>query len=170
MYKPKISLIAALAYNRVIGFRNAIPWSIPEDQDRFKKLTQGHVVIIGRKTFESIGRKPFSGRTTIVVSREKAPRSIESTSGSTLIWTQSLNDALRVARELEPTEIFVAGGRELYVQTIGLADKLYLTLIDADIFGDTHFPAYNQFTKVISEQKSSDKSYGYTFLELEKEV
>ena len=127
----KMSLIVAMAGNRTIGIDNALPWRIPEDLRRFKALTMGHHMIMGRKTFDSIG-KPLPGRTTIVVTRNRELH-IEG-----CIIAHSLPKAIDVCSGDE--EIFVVGGAELYAQALPLADTLYLTEIQKDVKGDAHFP------------------------------
>ena len=128
---PPISLIVAMAKNRVIGINNTLPWRIPEDLKHFKTLTMGHHMIMGRKTFDSIG-KPLPGRTTVVVTRNRALQIVE------CVMALSLQDA--VAACAGDQEIFVVGGAELYAQALPLAHKLYVTEIQQDVMGDTFFP------------------------------
>lgn len=161
MYNPKISIICALAENRAIGKNNQLLWHIPEDFKHFKQTTTGHVVVMGRKTFQSIG-KPLPNRTTIVLSGS----SEEHIAG--VIMASNLEEAINKAREIEKDEIFICGGANVYAQTIGMADKLYLTVVDGDFDGDTFFPEYSQFTKIINKKQSADAEFKYTFLELER--
>jgi dihydrofolate reductase len=125
-----ISIIAAVADNGVIGAGNALPWRLPEDLKRFKALTMGHTLVMGRKTFDSIGRA-LPGRTTIVVTRDRA-------------WHR---EGVIVAHDLEEAlsrasgEIFIAGGGEIYAQTLARAERLYITHVHRAVEGDTHFPA-----------------------------
>ena len=123
-------LIVAMAKNRVIGINNTLPWHLPADLKHFKALTMGHHIVMGRKTYESIG-KPLPGRTSVVVTRNAnyAPPGV--------IVVNSLEAAISACGDDE--EIFVIGGAELYRQSITLADRIYLTEIDADISGDAHF-------------------------------
>ena len=128
---PLVSLVAALARNRVIGAGNRMPWHLPEDLRRFKRLTMGAPVIMGRKTHQSIG-KPLPGRRNIVVTRRPGAA-----------WAgcevaHSLGAALALAAGAP--EVFVIGGAELYRLALPRADRLYLTLIDADYAGDALFP------------------------------
>jgi len=135
---PIVSLVAALARNRVIGTGNRLPWHLPEDLKRFKRLTMGAPVIMGRKTHQSIleqAGRPLPGRRNIVVTRQADAR-----------WdgcevARSLDDAIALAGEAP--EVFVIGGAELYRLALPRADRLYLTLIDADYEGDTFFPAFD---------------------------
>ncbi len=164
MKKPTISIIAALGKDtRVIGSNGKIPWHIPEDFKRFKALTMGHVIIMGRKTYESIG-KPLPGRINIIISRNpdfKAP--------TECIIAHSLTEALEVARKIEKDEIFIIGGQSVYEEALPLADKLYLTLVETKVGGDTFFPDYTSFTKIIKKIKNNPSNeLSYTFIELEK--
>jgi dihydrofolate reductase len=133
----KVSLIAALARNRVIGRDNRLPWRLPADLRRFKQLTMGHTLLVGRTTFESIGR-PLPGRTMLVASRQEgyAPDGVR--------VVRSVQEALDVAREGGETELFVAGGAEIYRQTLPVADRLQLTRIEEDVRGDAYFPEYDE--------------------------
>jgi dihydrofolate reductase len=133
----KISLIAAMARNRVIGRDNRLPWRLPPDLKRFKELTMGHTLLLGRKTFESIGR-PLPGRTMLVVSRQTgySPDGVQ--------VAHSVEEALDRAREAGESELFVAGGAEIYRQTLPVADRLHLTRIEEDFSGDVCFPEYDE--------------------------
>jgi dihydrofolate reductase len=128
---PVINLIAAVADNGVIGAGNALPWRIPEDLKRFKALTMGHTLVMGRKTFDSIGRA-LPGRTTIVVTRDRAWKK------DGVIVAHDLDEALARASG----EVFIAGGGEIYAQTMMRAERLYITHVHRDIDGegDTYFP------------------------------
>jgi dihydrofolate reductase len=132
--KPRVSLIVAMAKNRVIGVNNTLPWRLPADLKHFKALTMGHHIVMGRKTYESIG-KPLPGRTSVVVTRNAG----YSAPGVTAV--NSLPAAISACGDDD--EIFVIGGAELYLQAITLADRIYLTEIDADICGDAYFPEFN---------------------------
>jgi dihydrofolate reductase len=128
--KPRVSLIVAMAKNRVIGVNNTLPWHLPADLKHFKALTMGHHIVMGRKTYESIGM-PLPGRTSVVVTRN-ANYSVPG-----VVVVNSLAAAITACGN--DKEIFVIGGAELYRQAIALADRIYLTEIDADISGDAHF-------------------------------
>jgi dihydrofolate reductase len=125
-----VSLVAAMARNRVIGRGNALPWHLPADLRRFKALTTGHAVVMGRKTFDAIGR-PLPGRQNIVITRQPSfsPGGVE--------VARSLPDALARARG---EEVFVIGGGEIFEQALPLADRVYLTVVDDEIEGDVWFP------------------------------
>lgn len=161
MYNPKISIICAIAENRAIGKNNDLLWHIPEDFKHFKEKTLGHVIVMGQKTYESIG-KPLPNRTTIVLSNDPTVN-IEG-----VIMARTFDEVFAKAREIEKEEIFICGGGSVYAQTIDMADKLYLTVVKGDFEADTFFPEYLQFTKVVSKKESSDDNFEYTFLELEK--
>jgi dihydrofolate reductase len=127
-----ISLIVAMASNRVIGDRGDIPWKIPGEQKMFKEITLGHAVIMGRKTYESLIR-PLPGRTNIVVTRQtdyEAPG---------CIIAQDLDRAIK-SIATDESEAFIIGGGQLYHETIPVADRIYVTLIPREIPGDTFFP------------------------------
>jgi dihydrofolate reductase len=129
-----VILIAALAANRVIGRDNQLPWRIPGDLPRFKSLTLGQTLVMGRKTFESIG-KPLPGRETIVITRN-----LHFTASGVRI-AHDLQSALA---QVKTAETFIAGGGEIYAQALPLADAMRLTEIDADFAGDAFFPAFDR--------------------------
>src|SRR5262245_2097342 len=130
-------LIAAVARNGVIGRDNDLVWRDRYDLQRFKQLTLGQVLVMGRRTYESIGR-PLPGRTTIVITR----RSGWTAPG--VMVAHSFDEALKVAEDVSPgQDVYVAGGGEIYRVALPLADRLELTEIDADLDGDTHFPTYD---------------------------
>jgi len=133
--RAQLVLVVAMAKNRTIGINNTLPWRIPEDLKHFKKLTMGHHMIMGRKTFESIG-KPLPGRITVVVSRDRNLK-IDG-----CIVAHSLQDA--VANCASDTQIFVVGGADIYVQALELADTLYITEIQQDVIGDAWFSEFDR--------------------------
>ena len=133
----KISLVAALSRNRVIGARGAIPWRLPDDQRFFKELTSGHCLVMGRATFESIGRL-LPGRTTVILSR----RPDYEVAGATVV--PDLDAALELARARGEQEVFVVGGAAVYAAALPRADRLYLTRVDAVVEGDVFFPDFEQ--------------------------
>lgn len=160
----KVSIIVAVAGSkRVIGKKGRLPWYIPEELKRFKSITMGHPIIMGRKTFESIGRV-LAGRTNIVITRDPAYQA------EGCIVVHGLNEALRLAASAQGNdEVFVIGGGEIYKEALPLTDKLYLTKIDQEIEGDTFFPDYSDFKKLVwqSDEYESD-GFKYRFLELER--
>jgi dihydrofolate reductase len=163
MNNPKISLICAIAENRAIGKNNDLLWHIKEDFKFFKEKTSGHVIVMGQKTYESIG-KPLPNRTTIVLSNDLTVN-IEG-----VIMARTFDEVFAKAREIEKEEIFICGGGSVYAQTIGMADKLYLTVVEGNFEADVFFPEYAEFKKVVSERKSGDENFKYTFLELERNL
>lgn len=130
-----LSIIVAAADNGIIGCDGRMPWHISEDLKRFKQITSGHPVVMGRKTFESLGCRPLPNRLNIVVSRNTALSVPEGVATAT-----SLEEALAPYRD-SAEELFIIGGGEIYRQALPLADKLYLTHIHATPEGDTRFPA-----------------------------
>ena len=152
------ALVAAVARNRVIGLANRLPWRLPEDLRRFKRLTMGAPVIMGRKTRESLGR-PLPGRRNIVVTRQR-----EATWEGCVV-AHSLDAALALAGDA--AEAFVIGGAELYAQALPRADRLYLTLIDADYAGDAWFPEFDAavWREVAREPGVSGEGVGYAFVD-----
>jgi len=133
-----VSLIAAMDLNRGIGFENGIPWRLSADLRRFRDLTMGHQIIIGRKTFESIGRA-LPGRQTIIVTRNDRYQRLDENSSV----VHSIEEAIDLARARGETEVFVCGGAEIYTRALDLADRLYLTFVEARIEADTFFPEWN---------------------------
>lgn len=159
----RLSAIVAMAANRVIGAGNRLPWRLPEDLARFKRLTMGHTLIMGRKTYESIGR-PLPGRTFIVVTRQRdfAPPGVK--------VAHSVDEALALATGDD--EVFIAGGAELYAQTMERLQRLYLTRIERDFPGDTSFPEVDLTGWRLIEQEhhpaSSPEALPYAFLTYER--
>ncbi len=161
MKKPILSIICAIAQNLAIGKNNQLLWHIPEDFKRFKDLTSGRAVVMGENTFKSLG-KPLPERTNIVISKNP-----DFKAEGTIVF-HSIEEALAKAKEIEKEEIFIIGGGQIYQQTIGLADKLYLTVVEGNFDADTFFPDYSEFKKVVFEKESADERHRYKFLELTK--
>ena len=160
----KISMIAAIGKNRELGYGNQLIWKISNDLKRFKEITLNHPIIMGRKTYESIGRI-LPNRTNIIVTRDTSYK-IEGA-----IICNYIEQAIEKAKgERGAEEIFIIGGAQIFEQAIKLADKLYLTLINAEApMADVFFPDYSEFKKVSFSQKKMDDSIEYQFLDLEKE-
>ena len=157
-----ISLVAAVAKNNVIGNENDLPWYLPEDLRRFRKLTMGKTVLMGRKTFESIMKrlgKPLPGRKNVVVTRSvdfEAPASVE--------IANSLDEALSKYAE---RDLFVIGGGQIFAQTINKADTLYVTHVNLEVPGDSFFPQIDPAKwKKVQEEKSDN----YTFATYNRRV
>ena len=156
-------MVVAIAKNGVIGNTktNDLLWRIPEDFKHFQTVTMGHPIIMGRKTFQSIGR-PLPGRTSIIVSNSNIQMHPDA------IMAESIPDAIAKASKIDDTEIFIIGGGQIYAQALTYADKLYVTVVDTSPEGDVYFPDYSMFNKVISKKESKDENYSYTFYELDK--
>lgn len=162
----KISVIVAIGKNRAIGKDNQLLWQIPGDLPRFKKLTSGHPVVMGRKTWESIPEKfrPLPGRTNIVITRDSsydAPGAVRA---------QSFPEALSLARDAEGSdEIFAIGGQQVYECALPFATNLYLTLVDDEKEGDAFFPSYeDQFTKETFREERGQDGLAYAWVDLER--
>lgn len=148
-----IALIVAYAKNKVIGNNGCIPWKIKGEQKRFRELTTGNVVVMGRKSYEEIG-KPLPNRTTIVVSRTK------NFDAENCMTAKSLAEAIEMAGD---RKVYISGGAGLYKEALPLVEKMYITEIDCEIEGDTYFPEFdeNQFDKQIDERFESEIPYTY---------
>ena len=154
--KPRISVIAALAKNRVIGIENRLPWRLPEDLAHFKALTLGHPILMGRKTFESLGR-PLPGRTNIVITRNASYKP------DGCLVADSIPGAIALCADAD--EVFFIGGAELYAQAIPLADRLYLTEVGIEAEGDAWFPDYDRsaFSEVSREPHTGERGDALRF-------
>ena len=152
-----IGLIVAYTKNRVIGNKGAIPWRIKGEQRRFKELTTGNVVIMGRKSYEEIGR-PLPNRFTIVVSRTA------NFEAENCVTVPTLNDAIEYAKKNRPDEnIYLSGGAGIYKEGLPLAEKLFITEVDAVIEGDTFFPEFDEskYEKTVDEEVDGEIPYVY---------
>lgn len=160
-----ISLFVAHANDRVIGYQNDMPWHVPGDLAYFKRRTMGKPIIMGRKTYESIGR-PLPGRLNIVITRNP------SYEGEGVRVVSSLEDALQVAKEeTDAAEYMIIGGEQIFKQAMPLADRMYITKIDETYPGDTFFPAYdlNEWETIeASETALNDEGVPYTFYVYER--
>jgi len=163
----KIALIVAVSQNNVIGRDNQLPWHLPEDLQYFKSVTMGKPILMGRKTFDSIGR-PLPGRKNIVITRDPQ-------------WTaegvevvNSLEDAMAAGAEAceatDSDEIMVIGGAQIYRDCLPMADRLYLTRVEAEVEGDAFFPKidFNQWQKTAEKTPKTIDKYDYRFLVLER--
>ena len=152
-----ISLIVAMGKNREIGKENQLLWHLPKDLKHFKDLTSGHPIIMGRKTYESIG-KPLPNRTNIVISR----RNDWFEEGILIVG--SIKEAVKFAKKIDE-EVFILGGGNIYEQTIDLADKLEVTLVDAVLDADTFFPKINEkiWQKTNEERHQKDEKNEFDF-------
>ena len=159
----KINFIAALTDDGVIGLDNQLPWHLPADLKRFKKLTIGKPVLMGRKTWESIGR-PLPDRTNIVVSRDEKFEAVGA------VTARSIGEALAEVNDAE--DVCIIGGSELYKQLMPRADRMYLTYVHANVAGDTRFPTFDpaDWTEKARKEYSADESntYSHTFVRLDR--
>lgn len=156
-----ISIIVAVTKNNVIGNNGIMPWKIKGEQRRFRELTTGHTIIVGRKTFQAEG-KPLPNRKTIIISKTK---NIEC---ENCVTVKSLKEALELAKDEK--EIFIAGGGEIYRQVLPMTDRIYLTIIDKVIEGDVYFPKINEdeFVKAYEERIEGEIPYTYYTYERRK--
>lgn len=153
----RLSLIAAVSENRVIGKDGDLPWHLPLDLKWFKEKTTGHHLIIGRRTYESFGSKPLKGREIVVVSRSGG----EDRDG--VRWAGSLEEALEIAKEDD--EPFIGGGESLFAEGVERADRMYLTHVQAEVEGDTLFPVYEaeKWKAVYREPHEPDERHSFPF-------
>lgn len=156
-----LSTIVVVGKNREIGYKNKLLWDIPEDMARFKKLTTGHVVLMGDRTFESIG-KPLPDRINLIITQDlnyKVP--------ARCFMAHSIEEARQMAEELDTKgEVFVIGGGTIYKLFMPLIDKLYVTEVDDAPEADTYFPDYSDFKNVVFEETHETDDLKYTFKEL----
>ncbi|MFD2574306.1 dihydrofolate reductase [Spirosoma soli] len=161
----KISLISAVAQNRVIGRNNDLPWHLPDDFAFFKRKTSHHPIIMGRKSLESLG-KPLPNRTNIVITRNQDL----SHQGVTVVHT--LDDAITAAKAVNQKEIFVIGGAEIYALALPIATTMYLTEIHKPYDGDSYFPEFNKedWQEVSRQTHSADERHevAFDFVEYER--
>lgn len=163
-----ISIISAIAENRVIGNKNGLPWHLSADFKHFKEKTIGKTIILGFNTFKSIGEKPLPNRKHVVLSKEDINLPAD------CYLAKSIEESLNIAKEIsgENSEIMICGGASVYQQFLPLADRLYLTLIHQDFEGDTLFPEFdmNEWQEVSREDHEPDlkNKYSYSFIALEK--
>ena len=166
----RYAIVAAMDRQHLIGCNNQLPWHLPADLKHFKALTMGKPMIMGRKTYASIGR-PLPGRTTIVLSRDTGIKLHDE-----VILTHTLNDALDAARDaargMSAHEAMIVGGADIYFQSLPWVDRLYLTQVHGDYEGDAYFPAYDRrdFGIIQEEHHPADDLNGaaYSFITLER--
>ena len=166
--KTRVSIIVAMDKNRLIGGENKLLWNIPGELKRFKEITTGHPIIMGRKTHQSIGRV-LPNRTNIIITRDPDYK-VEGA-----IVVNSLEQAIKAAenviateaKQSEPPAIFVIGGGQIYQQALPLADRLYVAVVDGEYEGDTYFPDYSEFSHATDRQEFLGEP-SYQTLSLEK--
>ena len=156
-----VSLIVAAGTNNAIGKDNQLLWHLPKDLQFFKQTTWAMPVVMGRKTFESLGGKPLNGRVNMIITRQK------DWSHEGVVVVHSLADALFFAKESDYKEVFIAGGGEIYAQAMSQASKIYMTRVDAVIEGDTFFPEIDSSDFALSNEVShaahEKHAYGFSF-------
>lgn len=161
-----ISFIVAMDKNRLIGSNNQLPWHLPEDLKFFKRITMGHPIVMGRKTYESIGR-PLPGRDNIVLTKNTAFQP----DGVIVIHSISEVKALETKYN---DEIFVIGGAEIFKRTLSIVDRMYITLIDGHFEGDTYFPEFNknqwELTSTEKGIKDNKNPYDYFYMIYDKKI
>ncbi|MDP3941785.1 MAG: dihydrofolate reductase [bacterium] len=185
--KSTISIIAAIGKNRELGKNNALLWNIPGELPRFKRITTGHPIIMGRKTFASIGR-PLPNRTNIIITRNKE-LGIVNNEGVIIVNSleQAIEEAKKHLHDFSPPspqseqssdvpspksgeglqgEIFIIGGGQIFEQALPMTDKIYLTLVDKEFDADTFFPDYSAFTKVVEREDHESEEFKYSFITL----
>lgn len=163
----KIAMIAAMAHNRVIGKDNQMPWHMPADLAHFKRITLGKPVIMGRKTYESIGRA-LPGRLNIVITTDETYTLADAE------VVNSIDAALKKAHSTTKEEVMIIGGGAIYASMLAQSDRLYLTLIDLKTDGDTHFPDYEANGNwVVSEEQAFEpdekNAHPYRFITLDRQ-
>lgn len=160
----KISMIAAMTEDRVIGIKNSLPWKLPNDMKWFRQNTMGKPIIMGRKTFESFGARALPGRTNIIITRDNNYQADDS------VVVHSIDDALEAAGDVD--EVMIIGGASFYEQMLPKADRLYLTFVHAELKGDAWFPEINNndWNKVekISHKKDDKNQYAHSFIILDR--
>lgn len=160
-----VSLLVAMDERRGIGKQGGLPWRLSTDMKRFRQLTMGHHIVVGRKTFESIG-KPLAGRQMIIITHDPHYRV------DGCFTVHSINEAIELAQRHHESELFICGGAEVYGQTLDLAERIYLTQVQADSDADTFFPEFSrdEWIEQSSEPHAADEKneHPFTFLLLVK--
>jgi dihydrofolate reductase len=160
----RIALVLAMADNGVIGAHGAIPWRLPEDMRRFKAITMGKPIVMGRKTWDSLPRNPLPGRSNIVITRDRAFRA----QGAAVV--HSLDEALTRAQREQPDEIMIVGGAEIYLAALPRADVVHLTQVHGDFEGDAHMPPFDRkiWRETTREDHATPEGLRYSYVTLEK--
>lgn len=161
----RVSFIVAKSENNVIGINNKLPWHLKEDLQNFKKITMGHHILMGRKTFESIG-KALPGRMSLVVSGE--PRA----ASDQVLWFPNIWRAIKFAERAGETELFIIGGEKVFKSALSIADRIYLTEVKGEVKGDTYFPVLSlKNWKLVSEtafSKNAENDHDFSFQILDR--
>lgn len=156
-----ISIIAIVAKNRAIGFKNKLLYNIPEDMKHFQSITTGHTVIMGENTFHSLNDRPLPKRVNIILTLNKNFKA------ENCLVAHSLEESIILGKAQNKGEIFFIGGGMIYKQALPLTDKLYLTIVDDEpMQADTFFPDYSEFKNIIKSEPKKSSGYKYSFMEL----
>lgn len=165
--KMVLSHIVAVSKNFVIGKENKLPWRMPEDMRYFHRVTFGHIVIMGRKNYEA-NRGALKGRTNIIITRNDKFRPDDA------IVTDSIERAINIAQGFKPEEVFIVGGGEIYRQTLGLVERIYITIIDTEVEGDAYYPEIdpNNYHIISKIDKRADREnpFNHTYYILGKQA
>lgn len=162
-----LTQILACSKNRVIGTQGGLPWDIPEDMQFFKDTTKGHIMIMGRKTFDSFNGRALPKRFHIVITRDPSKYTFPSTESSPVVFVKSLDEAVALAAQHTTTwgeEVFIIGGGEIYKQSLPITDKIYLTLIDREFPGDTYYPEIDQNVFKLAQRRDVALPIPFSFL------
>ena len=159
-----IALVLAMADNGVIGARGAIPWRLPDDLRRFKAITMGKPILMGRKTWDSLPRKPLPGRSNIVITRDRAFRA------EGAVIAHSLDEAIARAQSEQPDEIMIVGGAEIYLAALPRAGLVHLTQVHGDFAGDAHMPPFDMdvWRETAREDRETVEGLRYSYVTLER--
>lgn len=159
--------IAACSENHIIGVQGDLPWSLPEDMKFFRDTTKGHIMIMGRKTFDSFKGRTLPNRYHIVVTRNPSEHSFTSTESSPVVFVSSIEEAIKHAEPLTTKwgdEVFIIGGGEIYKQSMGLTNKIYLTLIHREFPGDTYYPKIDEKFFTLTHRRDVEVPIPFSFL------
>jgi dihydrofolate reductase len=160
----RLALVLAMADNGVIGARGAIPWRIADDMRRFKAITMGKPIVMGRKTWDSLPKKPLPGRTNIIITRDRAFRA----DGAAVV--HSLDEAIARAQSEKPDEIMIVGGAEIYLAALPRANLIHLTQVHGDFEGDAHLPPFDSklWREAAREDRATSEGLRYSYVTLER--
>ena len=163
--KYKIVLIAAMDNHRVIGNQGRLPWNISQDLKRFKSLTSGHSVIMGRKTFDSLGGKPLPNRINRVISSSQQRSDFKDTDSTKLTFHKSIEDALFCCHSDPHNQVFIIGGSQIYLQALemDIVDVVELTLVDGFFPGDSFMPLFENNFDLSKSERHSDNQFQFSF-------
>lgn len=163
--------VVACSENHVIGTQGGLPWDLPEDMKFFRDTTKGHIMIMGRKTFDSFNGRALPHRYHIVITRDPSKHSFPSTESSPVVFVSSIEEAVEHAKPLTAKwgdEVFIIGGGEIYKQAMHITDKIYLTLIHREFPGDTYYPQIDQKIFIETARRDVQEPIPFSFLTFEK--